>query len=365
MRRLGGITGALACCVVLAASLPLGASAAPAKRAPRATAPPPAAPATPLPSATAAILVDLASGRVLFNRNVHTPLPIASLTKVATALVARERFGLEDVVTVPEDVNTVRGGKLGLKPGMQVSVRNLLYALLVVSANDAAVTLATHDPLGAANFIAGMNTKAALLGATGTHFVNPHGLDEPGHLSTVWDLALLARALLADPVLSEIVATERYSLPWPDGTVRVVRNHNRLLGRYEGTFGVKTGYTNQAGNCLIAAARLGTGTALTVVLHAGDHYAETKSLFELYKTHPVPVPALRLATPRPTPAPRAASLGARSVSSRAGQLGWAAFPMGLLGAAMLLTVRPRRKTHPIEQAAQFHPYLEPLVAADD
>jgi D-alanyl-D-alanine carboxypeptidase len=319
----------------------------------------------PVLGATAAILVNLQNGRVVYGKDPHVRLAPASLTKVVTALVVRDHYPLDEMVTVDGAVNTIRGEKLGLKPGMQLTVRDLLYGLLLLSGNDAAAALAAHDPLGVADFVVKMNDKARLLGAMDSTFTNPHGLDDPGHLSSVWDMALFARRLLADPVLADIVATKTYPVPWPDGAQRVIQNHNKMLWRYEGTVGVKTGFTNQAGKCLIAAAETDAGTALTVVLHSPDHYRETTSLFDYYKTRPpVTASAPVLATPRPSPRTvRAASapITVAPVATGTTRYRWVAFPMGLLAVSMLLTLRLPRRRHVVHDAAQFHSYLEPLA----
>lgn len=367
MNRQGG---ARAVAAVLGFVVALAAGPALAQPSPSPASAPPAGPAI---GAQAAILANVRTGRVLYERNAHVPLPVASLTKVMTALVARDKYRLDEVVVVTDVVNTVRGSKLGLKPGMQMTVADLLNAMLILSANDAAVVLAAHDALGVPGFLAAMNEKAKALGARSSSFANPHGLDADGHLSTAWDMAMLARALLRDPALAEIVARKTYALAWPEGGQRVIRNHNKLVGTSPGVFGVKTGYTNQAGRCLIAAASLDVTTpsgaverrdALTVVLNAGDHYADTKSLFSYFQTDPKPLgPTLQAPRPSARPVLPSVKTTPASVGGPAG-FRWMAFPMAMLGAAMLLTVRPGRRATPLQEAAQFHPYLEPLAVAE-
>jgi D-alanyl-D-alanine carboxypeptidase (penicillin-binding protein 5/6) len=264
------IVGALSCIAVLAAGPALAAQ-------PTAT---PAAAIRPI-TARAYIAVDLSdNGTVLLGKNVHAHMFPASTTKIVTALVARDQYGLDDVVTVPPVVNEVTGSDAGLKPGMKFTVLQLLYMLLLPSANDAAVTLAAHHPAGYEHFIQLMNEKARSLGAYDSQFRTPHGLDTPGHYTSAWDLAIFARALLADPVLASIVNTRHYAMPWPGGKgPLMLENHNHLLLSNRNVFGVKTGFTNQAGDSLVCAAHTSVGDILTVVLHSNSMYADTESLW--------------------------------------------------------------------------------------
>lgn len=376
--RLGVFLAALTALAVAPAAAQVPVPTPPADLVPTAVpAEPPAASVPPSLQASSAILVDLSSGKVLYEKELHARLPPASLTKIATAITVRERFGLDEVVTVTDDVNTVRGGKVGLKPGMQFTVSQLLHALLIVSANDAATALAAHDPGGIAAFMVTMNETARAIGATESSFLNPHGLDEPGHLSSAWDMAILGRRLMADPVLAGIVRMPSFNLTWVDGAVRVLQNHNKLLNRYAGAIGVKTGYTNEAGRCLVAAAETTAGTALTVVMRAPDHYAETTALLEYFKTKPTPLRvapvrprsaasarsrgAIRLPTPSPKPKPAERAQASAPVRSTTVPLGRLAPLTTALALAMLATLwRPRRR-HPLRDAAQFHAYLEPFA----
>ncbi|HVL82318.1 MAG TPA: D-alanyl-D-alanine carboxypeptidase family protein [Actinomycetota bacterium] len=331
--------------------------------------------APPALGSTAAILVDLDDGRVLLSKQARHRLPPASMTKVVTALVARDLFTLAEEAVVPQDVLQVRGGKLGMEPGMRFTVQQLLYALLLKSANDAGHVLAAHDPHGYDHFIALMNEKARALGAFDTHLVNPHGMDAPEHYSSAWDMAIFGRQLLEDPVLAEIVATPRFTLPWPGGNPRSFDNHNKLLGQEPGTLGIKTGFTNRAGKCLVAAAQLGPGRALTVVMNAPDHYAETVALWNYFSQRPVLLrPAdegssedpVLLATPPPAPVtdPVEAALVARAGPVDAPRdVRWVAL-MAVLAALTLATLQRPQRLHPIAEAAQFHAYLEPLLETD-
>ncbi|HVE93232.1 MAG TPA: D-alanyl-D-alanine carboxypeptidase family protein [Actinomycetota bacterium] len=330
----------------------------------------------PVLGATSAMLVDLKTSKVLVGSNEKVVLPPASLTKMVTALVVRDRYRLDDVVTVSPAVLQVTGSKLGLEPGMQFTVEDLLHALMLKSANDAATALAAHELGGIPHFIELMNAKARAVSALDSNFVNPHGLDAAGHVSTAWDMALFGRQVLADPVLADIVSTRAYTMQWPDGTNRTFDNHNKLLDRYSGTIGVKTGFTNRAGRCLVAALQTRDGMALSVVMHSPDHYRETAALFDYFKERPPVITAteegsgeeqkpLELSTPRPLrrategrSKAAAAPLGAGP--DRAAPVAKAAL-MALLAAMMLLTLQRPRRLSDLAEASQFHPYLEPLA----
>ncbi len=229
-------------------------------------------------AARAVLLYDITTDRVLVSQNARTPLPPASLTKLMTALVVRRHMPLDEQVTVPAEA-LIGEAQMGLQAEETLSVEALLYGLLLTSGNDAAVTLAIASAGSVDTFVAWMNTMAQEMGLEGTRFVNPHGLDAPGHVSTAWDLAQIARAVLNDPVLAKIVATPEIEV----GRFHL-RNRNRLLGEREDVVGVKTGTTLLAGECLITAFRDGRGhVILTVVLGARDRYAVTLEMWNYYQ----------------------------------------------------------------------------------
>ena len=235
--------------------------------------------------ARAAVLLDYASGQVLFEQRAAEPLPPASTTKLMTALLAAESGRYFDPVTI-EAADLVGGSSMGLSAGETINLRDLLDGLLIVSGNDAARAIARH--LGArlpgtdrpvARFVARMNARAAELGLRATTFRNPEGLDEPGHRMSARDLATLALAALRQPVIAQIVAT-------PATTVRsskrayALRATNQLLGRYPGALGVKTGTTDAAGECLVALVEQDGHRLLAVVLGSADRYADATALVE-------------------------------------------------------------------------------------
>ena len=199
---------------------------------------------------------------------------------MTTALVTVSQAQLRDLVTVSEAAAAVGGGGLDLEPGDVYSVRDLLYALLLDSSNEAAAALADHWAAGAADFIRTMNRTAGRLGATNTAFANPHGLDQAGHYSSASDLALIAAELLETPSLARIVSTPRQVIAAPGGSV-AVENRNLLLESYRGAVGVKTGRTLGAGEVLVAAAERGPHAVIAVAMRSVDAAADAATLLDL------------------------------------------------------------------------------------
>lgn len=238
-------------------------------------------------SAASAILVDAVTGEVLFEQNADEPRPPASITKILTALVILERGHLEETVIVSPQAASVGGYRLGLRRGQRISLRDLLAALLIRSANDAAMAAAEHVGRGMAGFVALMNAKAQELGMHHSHFENPHGLDEPGHYTTARDMGLLTRVAMEHPSFARLVRTRETMVtvwqPGPRGLrrrVRVIQSHNKLLGRLEGADGVKTGYTDAAGRCLVASASRGGQRMIAVLLKDPQRWTDAATLLE-------------------------------------------------------------------------------------
>lgn len=229
--------------------------------------------------AKAAVLMDMDTGRLLFSKNPSQHMPIASLTKVMTALLVLENGVLDQKVYVSQKAAATGESTIWLQPGEIFSRRELLYALLLSSANDAAVALAESVSGTEENFVDLMNRRARELQLHDTHFSNSHGLEAPDHYSSAYDLALLTRQAMADPVFRQIVDTKTVTLPWPGHPwPRLLINKDRLLFRYPGAIGGKTGYTREAGNCLIGAAQRGSLRLIAVVLHSPDDYGDTEKL---------------------------------------------------------------------------------------
>lgn len=234
--------------------------------------------------AKAAVLMDAASGRVLYSKNPHLPLPQASTTKITTAILALEKGNLSDLVRVSKEAAETPESSIWLEEGEELTLEQLLYALLLQSANDAAAAIAEYIGGTQENFVAMMNQRARELGARNTHYANPHGLDDPNHYSTAYDLALLARYALTLPDFRRIVATPKMTIPWAGHPwERVLYNRNRLLAgpdAYPGATGVKTGYTGKAGSCLVGSAKRGDLELIAVVLNSPNMYQEVRSLLD-------------------------------------------------------------------------------------
>ena len=233
-------------------------------------------------SSQAGVLEDAPSGSVLWQWRADAPLPMASVTKLMTVLVALETLSPDDVVVIPRAAVNIPPGyvRMGLQAGRQVHVRTLLYGALLPSGNDAALALAIAAAGDVQAFVDRMNARAQEWGLDQTHFANPHGIDAPGHVSSAGDLAQLARKALENPLIAEIVATPAITIEGFKLT-----NTNELLTTYPGAYGVKTGTTDEAGQVLIAAARRAQGDVLTVVMHSPDRYAETRGLMDFYFRH--------------------------------------------------------------------------------
>ncbi len=218
--------------------------------------------------AASALLVDLDSGQALFSLNAGDKRPVASLTKIMTAYLVLSRTSPTDVVTVSENAasgQVVGISGLGLLPGERIQVRPLLFALLLQSANDAAVALAEHVAGSVEGFVQMMNRTAARLGMSRTRFASPNGLDDAGY-STARDMATLTIAAYRLPGFGDIVSTRVETIPAPEGEPRVVQNRNALLWLYPGALGVKTGFTSGAGFCIVASAQREDERVLAVVL---------------------------------------------------------------------------------------------------
>jgi len=246
-------------------------------------------PKTKMPNvnAAAAIVVDMDSGRVLYEKNAYSRRAIASTTKIMTAIVAIENGNLDDIVTVSKRAANTSGSTIDLKEGEQLTLKDMLYGLMLNSGNDAAIAIAEHIGGSVEDFADMMNEKAKELGAKDTHFVTPHGLDTPGHYSTAYDMALITRYALTNPVFSSIVCTKSSSIKG-----RQLYNTNEMLSIYPGANGVKTGYTGQAGRCLVTSSTRDNWRIVSVVLgcstrtqRAGSSQNMLDYAYKTYKTH--------------------------------------------------------------------------------
>lgn len=240
--------------------------------------------------ASAAIVIEESTGRILYASNENERLPMASTTKIMTALVALENSELDEVVTASENAFGVPGTSIYLEKGESLTLEQMLYGLMLASGNDAAVAIAEHVGGSVDGFCAMMNARAAALGCLDTHFVTPHGLPSDNHYTTAKDLVWIAREALKIPIFRKIVSTQRATLPWANHTYdRVLNNKNKLLSTYPGAIGVKTGYTKAAGRCLVFAAERNDMTLIGVVLNCPDWFVQSQALLDVafadYKVH--------------------------------------------------------------------------------
>jgi len=237
-------------------------------------------------TATAAVLMVAKSGQILYEHNPRLEWPPASTTKIMTALVAIEHMPLDDLVHISPEVAHFRvGSVLGLPQGAWIPMRDLLYGLLLASGNDVALAVAEGVGGTVPAFVDMMNERARELGATQTHFTSPHGLYDPEHYSTAYDLALITRYAMQNPQFREIVQTRSWVITLAGGSHRRLVNHNRLLRWYPGADGVKTGYVHEAGHTLVASATHDGRRLIAVVLHSQDLWGDASRLLSYGFAH--------------------------------------------------------------------------------
>jgi len=230
-------------------------------------------------TARSAIVVDVDSKSLLFNKNPDLQLLPASTTKIMTGLVVLETYDLDDIVTI-ESVNGT-GQKMDLEVGERITVENLLYGLLVQSGNDAATALAQFHSDGEDAFIAAMNQKAKDLHLNGTQFTNAAGLDAYGHYTTVHDLSLLAAEAIKNETFKKMVSTQTITVSDIDNTIsHQLETINELLGQVAGLAGVKTGWTELADECLVTYTKRDTKEIITVIFGSQDRFGETQQLID-------------------------------------------------------------------------------------
>ncbi len=252
----------------------------------------PTAPAgLPFVSAQSIAVVETSCGALIFGRDEHAHLPPASLTKLMTAAVAMDQADPSTMITSHVDgtqLYTDTGSTImGLKPGMQLSLLDLLYGLLLPSGNDAAIAIAEGISGTQAKFVDLMNAKAQSLALDDTHFTNPHGLNDPDLYSSAYDMAVLARYVMQNPTLRQIVATESYQPKW-DGPE--VWNGNRFLSEYQGADGVKIGYTEQSAQTIVASATRNGRSIIASLMKSQDRYADSERLLDWAFAQPSPCP---------------------------------------------------------------------------
>lgn len=238
------------------------------------------------PQVTAAswILYDASTDTILGDQDADTRRPMASITKIMTVLVALENGDVDEDVLISEEAAATGGQVIGLVQGETVKLGALIRAALLHSGNDSAVAIAEHIGGSVDGFVTMMNQRAAELGMSNTHFMNPHGLDTPGHYSSARDMLIVGRQAMSMPVFADVVRSKVMVFPdAPDGTSRTATNTNRILNTYEGSIGVKTGETPQAGLTYVGAAERHGRRLFAVVLHSVGtraHFADATALFD-------------------------------------------------------------------------------------
>lgn len=226
-------------------------------------------------SAGCAVLMDAQTGRMLFEKNADQRSLIASTTKIMTALVVCEQCNVLDRVRIPREAVGIEGSSMYLQEGEVLTVQELLYGLMLRSGNDAAMALAIYCGGTVEGFAELMNDKAHRLGLDDSHFVNPHGLDNPNHYATARDLAVLSAYAMENPIFAKTVSTKSVSVG-----KRVLQNHNKLLWQVEGADGVKTGFTKKAGRILVSSCTRQGRRLIAVTINDGNDWADHKALLE-------------------------------------------------------------------------------------
>lgn len=228
----------------------------------------------------AAIVYDRNSGQILFGKNENEKRKMASTTKIMTAIIVIENSHLDDIVAISSKAAGTGGSRLGLHTNDKISVKNLLYGLLLCSGNDAAVALAEHVGGTVSGFAELMNQKCSDLGLISTHFVTPHGLDNEEHYTTAYELAIITNYALKNDIFRKVVGTKNYTITINNSS-KTLSNTNELLGNLDGVYGVKTGFTNGANRCLVTAVKRDQLDIICIVLGADTKKDRTKDSIEL------------------------------------------------------------------------------------
>lgn len=227
-----------------------------------------------------AIIYERSSGTILYGKNEHQKRKMASTTKIMTAIIVLENSNLDDIVTVSSKSANTGGSRLGLHTNDKISVRDLLYGLLLCSGNDAAVALAEHVAGDITGFATLMNNKCSFLKLTATHFVTPHGLDDDNHYTSAYELAIITNYALENTTFRNYVGTKNYTV-FINGNPKTLSNTNELLGNLSGVYGVKTGFTNDANRCLVTSVKRDNMDLICIVLGADTKKDRTRDSINL------------------------------------------------------------------------------------
>ena len=228
-------------------------------------------------SAHSAVLYLPETHSFLYAKNADTRMAMASTTKIMTALIVLENSNLDDIVTIPQQAVGTEGSSAYLKVGEKLTIEEMLYALLLQSANDVAVSLAYHIGGDIEGFAELMNSRAESLGLVDTHFSNPHGLDDKEHYTTARELSIIAAEAMKNDIFRQIVSTKKKSFVTEERS-RTYINHNKLLALYDDCIGVKTGFTKKSGRCLVSAAERDGLTFISVTLNAPNDWSDHTDL---------------------------------------------------------------------------------------
>lgn len=232
-------------------------------------------------SAASAVLINSQTGNAVYEKNADKKMPMASTTKIMTAICAIENTNTNMPVKIDSRAAGIEGSSIYLSAGEVISIKELLYGMMLNSGNDAATALAIATSGSVEEFSLLMNKTARRIGAVSTHFVNPSGLYDENHYTTARDLARITAYAMKNPLFRHIVSTRELKISSnAEGGVRYLKNHNKLLWQYDGCTGVKTGYTKKCGRCLVSSCKK-TGTELiAVTLNAPDDWRDHKALFD-------------------------------------------------------------------------------------
>lgn len=239
-------------------------------------------------TAKSAVLIEASTKRLLYEKNAYEKMPMASTTKIMTAIVALEHGVLNETVVVGKNASGVEGSSIWLSVGEKMSLSDMLFGLMLASGNDAAVAIAEHIGGSVEGFVRMMNETAQRIGAYNTHFSNPNGLPAKDHYTTAYDLAIISAHAMSNDFFCKIVNTQYKTLPWEGHQWdRVVKNKNKILWNFAGGNGIKTGYTKEAGKCLAASAERDGMQLIAIALDAPDMFGDCMQVlnygFDNYK----------------------------------------------------------------------------------
>lgn len=238
-------------------------------------------------SAQSAIVIDARTGRVLYEHNANNKMPMASTTKIMTALLAIQNNNLNDLVKVKPESTNIEGSSIYLKEGEVIKLKDLLYGLMLCSGNDAACAIAQHVGGNVEQFAQMMNNKVTELGLNDTNFMNPHGLNNQNHFTTAYDLAMISKEAMQHNTFKNVVGTKLWIAQREGDRYKYFYNKNKVISQYEYGTGIKIGYTKRSGRCLVASSKKGELELICVVLNApnwfNDSYRLMDYVFNKYK----------------------------------------------------------------------------------